>query len=172
MAHVCNSSYNGTFLFTFFGSWYLQTELALQLCWAVGEHGGGGFAHKAAARELFETLELLLYENLSSRSLFFLSPIFTWLLDWPTVHLLTFSRLAWKSTVIWSWLWELFVDRRMTTMKADLEQKDEGALIAVASQSRLLCFVVTAIAKLATCHRELSPRARVCLAKVCVVTDL
>jgi AP-5 complex subunit zeta-1 len=57
-------------------------------------------------------------------------------------------------------------------MKADLEQKDEGALIAVASQSRLLCFVVTAIAKLATCHRELSPRARVCLAKVCVVTDL
>jgi len=99
-----------------------KTELALQLCWAVGEHGGGGLAHKAAARELFETLELLLYENLSSR--------------------------------------------RMTTMKADLEQKDEGALIAVASQSRLLCFVVTAIAKLATCHRELSPRARVCLAKV------
>jgi hypothetical protein len=77
MAHVCNSNYNGTCLFTFFGSCYLQTELALQLCWAVGEHGGGGLAHKAAARELFETLELLLYENLSSRSLFFLSPIFT-----------------------------------------------------------------------------------------------
>jgi hypothetical protein len=77
VAHVCNSNYNGTFLFTFFGSCYLQTELALQLCWAVGEHGGGGLAHKAAARELFETLELLLYENLSSRSLFFLSPIFT-----------------------------------------------------------------------------------------------
>ncbi|KAF5948802.1 hypothetical protein HYC85_014759 [Camellia sinensis] len=34
------------------------------------------------------------------------------------------------------------------------------------SQSRLLCFVVTAIAKLATHHRELLPRARVSLAKV------
>lgn len=33
-------------------------------------------------------------------------------------------------------------------------------------QSRLLCFVVTAIAKLATYHRELLPRARVSLAKV------
>jgi len=34
------------------------------------------------------------------------------------------------------------------------------------SQSRLLCFVVTAIAKLATHHRELIPRARVSLGKV------
>lgn len=34
------------------------------------------------------------------------------------------------------------------------------------SQSRLLCFVVTAIAKLATHHRELLPRARVSLGKV------
>lgn len=34
------------------------------------------------------------------------------------------------------------------------------------SQSRLLGFVVTAIAKLATYHRELQPRARVSLAKV------
>lgn len=33
-------------------------------------------------------------------------------------------------------------------------------------QSRLLCFVVTAIAKLATFHRELLPRARVSLGKV------
>ena len=45
----------------------LQTELALQLCWAIGEHGGGGPSHKDEARELFESLELLLYENLSSR---------------------------------------------------------------------------------------------------------
>ncbi|KAG2682193.1 hypothetical protein I3760_11G180300 [Carya illinoinensis] len=44
-----------------------KTELALQLCWAIGEHGGGGDSHKDAARELFESLELLLYENLSSR---------------------------------------------------------------------------------------------------------
>lgn len=44
-----------------------KTELALQLCWAIGEHGGGGESHKDAARELFESLELLLYENLSSR---------------------------------------------------------------------------------------------------------
>ncbi|EFJ20551.1 hypothetical protein SELMODRAFT_108875 [Selaginella moellendorffii] len=85
-----------------------KTELALQLCWAIGEHGGGGTHFKDAARELFETLELVLYENLSSR--------------------------------------------RKTS--------------AVPAQSRLLCFVITAIAKLATCHRELSPRARVCLAKV------
>lgn len=44
-----------------------QEELALQLCWAIGEHGGGGASHKDAARELFESLELLLYESLSSR---------------------------------------------------------------------------------------------------------
>ncbi|RYR21299.1 hypothetical protein Ahy_B03g066591 [Arachis hypogaea] len=44
-----------------------KTELALQLCWAIGEHGGGGESHKDEARELFESLELLLYENLSSR---------------------------------------------------------------------------------------------------------
>lgn len=36
------------------------------------------------------------------------------------------------------------------------------------SQSRLLCFVVTAIAKLASYHRELLPRARVSLGKVCL----
>lgn len=36
-------------------------------------------------------------------------------------------------------------------------------------QSRLLCFVVTAIAKLATHHRDLLPRARVSLAKVSLV---
>lgn len=39
------------------------------------------------------------------------------------------------------------------------------------SQSRLLCFVVTAIAKLATYHRELLPRARVSLGKVCISFD-
>ncbi|POO00426.1 AP-5 complex subunit zeta [Trema orientale] len=43
-----------------------KAELALQLCWAIGEHVGGGASHKDAARELFEGLELLLYENLSS----------------------------------------------------------------------------------------------------------
>lgn len=96
-----------------------KTELALQLCWAVGEHGGGGVSYKDAARELFETLELLLYENLAS------------------------SR-----------------------MKGNAKRKDEDFMGAAVSQSRLLCSVVTAIAKLATCHRELSPRARVCLSKV------
>lgn len=45
-------------------------ELALQLCWAIGENGGGGVAHKDAARELFESLELLLYENLSARYIY------------------------------------------------------------------------------------------------------
>ncbi|KAG9143572.1 hypothetical protein Leryth_024973 [Lithospermum erythrorhizon] len=97
-----------------------KTELALQLCWAIGEHGGGGRSHKDAARELFESLELLLYENLSS------------------------SRVGLPESTVGS----------------------GGPSFRKASQSRLLCFVVTAIAKLATYHRELLPRARVSLAKV------
>ncbi|KAF5478849.1 hypothetical protein F2P56_005378 [Juglans regia] len=98
-----------------------KTELALQLCWAIGEHGGGGDSHKDAARELFESLELLLYENLSS------------------------SRLGL---------------RQESALSSDSETSRKS------SQSRLLCFVVTAIAKLATHHRELLPRARVSLGKV------
>lgn len=97
-----------------------KTELALQLCWAIGEHGGGGISHKDAARELFESLELLLYENLSS------------------------SRLG---------------------LSQDPTRSD-GAAFRKSSQARLLCFVITAIAKLATYHHELLPRARVSLAKV------
>ncbi|CAI9787760.1 unnamed protein product [Fraxinus pennsylvanica] len=96
-----------------------KTELALQLCWAIGEYGGGGESHKDAARELFESLELLLYENLSS------------------------SRLGLRESAPGS-----------------------GSTVRKSSQSRLLCFVVTAIAKLATYHRELLPRTRVSLAKV------
>lgn len=97
-----------------------KTELALQLCWAIGEYGAGGEAHKDAARELFESLELLLYENLSS------------------------SRLGLRESALGS----------------------DSAKSRKSSQSRLLCFVVTAIAKLATYHRELLPRARVSLTKV------
>ncbi|KAL3851234.1 hypothetical protein ACJIZ3_013116 [Penstemon smallii] len=97
-----------------------KSELALQLCWAIGEHGGGGGSHKDAARELFESLELLLYENLSS------------------------SRLG----------------------LGEAAHGSGGSSFRKSSQSRLLCFVVTAISKLATCHRELLPRARVSLAKV------
>ncbi|XP_057950865.1 uncharacterized protein LOC131145673 isoform X2 [Malania oleifera] len=93
-----------------------KTELALQLCWAIGEHGGGGGSHKDAARELFESLELLLYENLSSRQ--------------------------------------------------ESALNSDSATFRKSAQSRLLCFVVTAIAKLATYHTELLPRARVSLAKV------
>lgn len=99
-----------------------KTELALQLCWAIGEHGGGGESHKDAARELFESLELLLYENLSSR-----------------------SRLGLRQ------------ESHLSTTSTGSER---------AGHSRLLCFVVTAIAKLATYHRELLPRARVSLGKV------
>ncbi|KAI4333825.1 hypothetical protein L6164_018586 [Bauhinia variegata] len=98
-----------------------KTELALQLCWAIGEHGGGGGSHKDEARELFESLELLLYENLSS------------------------SRLGLRQEV---------------PLSSDKETYRKS------TQSRLLCFVVTAIAKLATYHRELVPRARVSLGKV------
>lgn len=97
-----------------------KTELALQLCWAVGEHGGGGGSHKDAAQQLFESLELLLYENLST------------------------SRVGLPESTVGS----------------------GGPSSRRASQCRLLCFVVTAIAKLATYHRELLPRARVSLAKV------
>ncbi|KAJ6887062.1 hypothetical protein NC651_027427 [Populus alba x Populus x berolinensis] len=97
-----------------------KTELALQLCWAIGEHGGGGGSHKDAARELFESLELLLYENLST------------------------SRLGLRESALGS----------------------GGESSRKSSQSRLLCFVVTAIAKLASYHRELLPRARVSLGKV------
>ncbi|XP_020103580.1 AP-5 complex subunit zeta-1 isoform X2 [Ananas comosus] len=96
-----------------------KMELALHLCWAIGEHGAGGTSHKDVARELFENLELLLYENLSS------------------------SRVG---------------------SSQDMDSK--GSSFRKSSQSRLLCFVVTAIAKLATCHHELLPRARVSLAKV------
>ncbi|CAN1318581.1 AP-5 complex subunit zeta-1 [Linum perenne] len=98
-----------------------KTELALQLCWAIGEHGGGGASHKDAARELFENLELLLYENLSS------------------------SRLGLRESAVGS----------------------DSENLRKSSQSRLLCFVITAIAKLATYHRELLPRARVSLGKAC-----
>ncbi|KAJ0966120.1 hypothetical protein J5N97_027258 [Dioscorea zingiberensis] len=98
-----------------------KTELALHLCWAIGEHGAGGISHKNAARELFESLELLLYENLSS------------------------SRLG---------------------LSMDASIDSTTAISRKSSQARLLCFVVTAIAKLATRHRELLPRARVSLAKV------
>jgi AP-5 complex subunit zeta-1 len=41
-----------------------------------------------------------------------------------------------------------------------------GASSRKSSQARLLCFVVTAIAKLATCHSELLLRAHVSLSKV------
>ncbi|XP_020237848.1 AP-5 complex subunit zeta-1 [Cajanus cajan] len=98
-----------------------KTELALQLCWAIGEHGGGGGSHKDEARELFESLELLLYENLSS------------------------SRLG---------------------LSQEVSLSSDKDTYRMSSQSRLLCFVVTAIAKLATHHRELLPRARVSLGKV------
>jgi hypothetical protein len=39
----------------------------LQLCWAVGEYSGGDSTNADAARQLFESLELILYENLASR---------------------------------------------------------------------------------------------------------
>ncbi|KAH0436312.1 hypothetical protein IEQ34_026416 [Dendrobium chrysotoxum] len=97
------------------------TELALHLCWAIGEHGGGGASHKDVARELFESLELLLYENLST------------------------SRLG------------LSHETGFESNKTNSRRS---------SQVRLLSFVITAVAKLATCHTELLPRAQVALAKV------
>ncbi|XP_042379711.1 AP-5 complex subunit zeta-1-like isoform X1 [Zingiber officinale] len=98
-----------------------KTELALNLCWAIGEHGAGGSSCKDVARELFESLELLLYENLLS------------------------SHLG-------------------SSQELDVEPNNVAS--RKSSQARLLSFVVTSIAKLATCHKELLPRARVSLAKV------
>ncbi|KAG0485308.1 hypothetical protein HPP92_009184 [Vanilla planifolia] len=100
---------------------HAKTELALNLCWAIGEHGAGGASYKDVARELFESLELLLYENLSS------------------------SRLG---------------------LNQDSSVDSHGPTSRRSSQIRLLSFVITAIAKLATCHNELLPRAQVALAKV------
>jgi AP-5 complex subunit zeta-1 len=45
----------------------MQAELALHLCWAIGEHGAEGINSKDVAHELFENLELLLFENLATR---------------------------------------------------------------------------------------------------------
>ncbi|CAD6342832.1 unnamed protein product [Miscanthus lutarioriparius] len=98
-----------------------KTELALHLCWAIGEHGAGGIDRKDVARELFENLELLLYENLAT------------------------SRVV---------------------LNQEPGSDSMGASSRKSSQARLLCFVVTAIAKLATCHSELLPRAHVSLGKV------
>ena len=127
--------------------------MALQLCWAIGEHGGGGGSHKDAARELFESLELLLYENLSSRydfllsflsCRFFLSNVGCLPISFSFVQLV--SRLGLRESSL----------------------RSGGESSRKSSQSRLLCFVVTAIAKLASYHRELLPRARVSLGKVCL----
>ncbi|CAD6262166.1 unnamed protein product [Miscanthus lutarioriparius] len=98
-----------------------EAKLALHLCWAIGEHGAGGIDRKDVARELFENLELLLYENLAT------------------------SRVV---------------------LNQEPGSDSMGASSRKSSQARLLCFVVTAIAKLATCHSELLPRARVSLGKV------
>lgn len=123
------------------------------MCWAIGEHGGGGDSHKDAARELFESLELLLYENLSFRyellSLFLFALVILYLLHGADSHVLVplGSRLGL---------------RQESALGSDSETSRKS------SQSRLLCFVVTAIAKLATHHRELLPRARVSLGKVCL----
>jgi hypothetical protein len=54
-------------------SYITQTELALHLCWAIGEHGAGGTSYKDVARVLFENLELLLYENLATRLMPFIT---------------------------------------------------------------------------------------------------
>jgi AP-5 complex subunit zeta-1 len=126
----------------------MQTELALHLCWAIGEHGAGGINHKDVAREIFENLELLLYENLATRLVSFTClflQAYMVLLMTDFFHLLLSSRLG------------LSQEPGFDSM---------GATSRKSSQARLLCFVVTAIAKLATCHNELLPRARVSLAKV------
>ncbi len=53
-------------------------------------------------------------------------------------------------------------------LRQDSALSSDSETFRKSTQSRLLCFVVTAIAKLATHHRELLPRARVSLGKVCL----
>lgn len=133
--------------------------MALQLCWAIGEHGGGGASHKDAARELFEGLELLLYENLSSRyELCFIVTFKFFLIFGFFLVMLAFL----PPIIIFSFV--------CLCSRLGLRQESafgsSSQIFSKSSQSRLLCFVVTAIAKLATYHRELLPRARVSLGKV------
>lgn len=136
------------------------------MCWAIGEHGGGGAPHKDAARELFEGLELLLYENLSSRYglllllfcmdfiiiVLFLSVLVYFLVP-MALHPLTFIF-----ALVFSW--------SRLGLRQESTLGSTSQVFRRSSQSRLLCFVITAIAKLATYHRELLPRARVSLGKV------
>ncbi|KAK9089656.1 hypothetical protein Scep_028738 [Stephania cephalantha] len=64
----------------------------------------------------------------------------------------------------------LLMTPRLLDVRLGLSQESSvisgDAAFRKSSQARLLCFVITAIAKLATFHRELLPRARVSLAKV------
>lgn len=129
------------------------------MCWAIGEHGGGGESHKDAARELFESLELLLYENLSSRYIFVADIAFFILRD------LLHGFFCGMLTYIFSF-YHLF-GSRLGLMESTLSSGSSASRKSL--QSRLLCFVITAIAKLATHHRDLLPRARVSLAKVSLV---
>jgi hypothetical protein len=62
-----NNCYLLSLHLNFLMDWPMQTELALHLCWAISEHGAGGINRTDVARELFENLELLLYENLGTR---------------------------------------------------------------------------------------------------------
>lgn len=108
----------------------VKAELALQLCWAVGEHGGGGFSHVGAARQLYECLELVLYESLAA------------------------SAAAARE--------EDSARDALGSMEGPPRQSARGGH----ARARLLCVVVAAVAKLATWHRTLNPRARICIAKV------
>ena len=56
-------------------------------------------------------------------------------------------------------------------LRLDSGVSSENRNFRKSSQSRLLCFVITAIAKLATYHRELLPRARVAVGKVVCVLN-
>lgn len=102
-----------------------KAELAMHLCWAVGEYGGGGEGHRGEAIQLFECIELLLYENLAA------------------------SIAAVKDP------------------EPELKSSKGGVSMGSSyNRPRLLCFAITALSKIATCHRDLDPRARVCLLKV------
>lgn len=85
--------------------------------------------------------------------------------------LLSFSEICFSFFPVASWrivyLSAICSSSRLGLTESSLSSGSSASRKSL--QSRLLCFVVTAIAKLATHHRDLLPRARVSLAKVSLV---
>ncbi|KAK3275205.1 hypothetical protein CYMTET_16657, partial [Cymbomonas tetramitiformis] len=152
-----------------------QMELAVHLCWAIGEYGGIGGQQEAPAEsmmrsaeqrrrttvtaisssalqaedstlQLFEMLELALYERLHGTAAQAANP--------NSTELTTASHAE---------------GRPMPRLHTQVFAGHGGAAARVDREARLLCVLLTAMAKLAARRGELGPRACVCMAKVSAV---